>query len=257
MPCATTAALHGRRFWVRETSTRRRASGRFISSRSSSKLVLGAELAFARRAVGDPLPGVLQRGLGRAEQAGSLGRSILRELGAGGAGQREAVEVERIRGSALLAGGAHVGCRAAELAKLRERRGFRLVRSLAQHFHGARHPCSGLLRRHVRFRAARRKQADRERAGERPRAREPRAHSLVFGGGPIWIRSPMYEPISVNTTPSKDMSAYMNAGIVFTVCEACRRNAVGIATKNTATIGSMKVRPGDTKPISMPPKNQT
>ena len=56
-------------------------------------------------------------------------------------------------------------------------------------------------------------------SGEQRRELEAN-QSLDFGGGPIWIRSPMYEPISVNTTPRKDMSAYMNAGIVFTVWPA-------------------------------------
>ncbi len=41
--------------------------------------------------------------------------------------------------------------------------------------------------------------------------------SAGFGGGPIWIRSPMYEPMRVKNTPRALMSTYMNGGIVFTV----------------------------------------
>src|SRR6188768_66750 len=49
----------------------------------------------------------------------------------------------------------------------------------------------------------------------------------------------------------------MNAGMVLTVWFTYSKNAVGIATKKTATIGSTKVLPGEIRPISMPPRNQT
>gem|GEM_PF-3793370 len=47
--------------------------------------------------------------------------------------------------------------------------------------------------------------------------REGANQSAAFGGGPIWMRSPMYAPINVNSTPSAESSTYMKAGIVFTV----------------------------------------
>src|SRR6478735_10503185 len=71
------------------------------------------------------------------------------------------------------------------------------------------------------------------------------------------MRSPMYAPINVKSTPSAESSTYMKAGIVLTVWFTYSKKAVGMATKNTATIGSMKVLPGEIRPISMPPKNQT
>src|ERR1041384_4305343 len=71
------------------------------------------------------------------------------------------------------------------------------------------------------------------------------------------MRSPTYDPMSVNSTPSDDMSTYMNAGIAFTVWVWKRRNAFGMATRKGATTGSMNVRPGDINPTSTPAKNHT
>src|SRR6185369_16380874 len=106
---------------------------------------------------------------------------------------------------------------------------------VADDFDRARDASRALLGERVLRRAA----GERDRASRQQRLWRRSAQSLDLGGGPIWIRSPMYEQISVNTTPRKDISAYMNAGMVFTVCPACSRNAVGSATKNTATIGSV------------------
>ncbi len=51
---------------------------------------------------------------------------------------------------------------------------------------------------------------------------EHRAQSAGFGGGPIWMRSPMYDPMSVNMTPMSAMIAYMKNGMVRTVCPLAR-----------------------------------
>ena len=43
------------------------------------------------------------------------------------------------------------------------------------------------------------------------------AQSTALGGGPSWMRSPMYEPMSVKSTPMVAMITYMNVGMVRTV----------------------------------------
>lgn len=62
---------------------------------------------------------------------------------------------------------------------------------------------------------ARRHHGRREdRASGQPGSRQ----STGFGGGPIWMRSPRYEPTIVNITPIPAMITYMNDGITRTVC---------------------------------------
>ncbi len=43
------------------------------------------------------------------------------------------------------------------------------------------------------------------------------SYSVAFGAGPIWIRSPKYDPMRVNITPIIAMIAYMKPGSARTV----------------------------------------
>src|SRR5690606_6763292 len=82
-------------------------------------------------------------------------------------------------------------------------------------------------------------------------------HSAVFGGGPIWIRSPMYAPTMVNMMPMAAMMTYMNESIVRTGCDLMGQATVGMLTNSAATVGSANVLPGETMPTRSPPRNQT
>jgi hypothetical protein len=70
----------------------------------------------------------------------------------------------------------------------------------------------------------RRRAASRERERRSSYPSEPHrlGYSAGLGGGPIWMRSPMYEPMSVKSTPMAAMTTYMKSGIVRTVCPRAR-----------------------------------
>lgn len=168
---------------------------------------------FAVGAIGDLAARFAQLLLGRYQQACRLGRLAVTELFLRASRERDGVDVQRVAEPASVARRADIGARAAELPERGEGAGFLRVRCVAQDFDRARDAGRALLGGEASRRAS------AEQAGQRQphRAGSEANQSADFGGGPIWIRSPMYEPISVNTTPKNDISAYMNAGMVFTV----------------------------------------
>ena len=184
-----------------------------------SELVAAPQGAFVGRAGFDFRAGLAELLLGGAEQLGGGGGVAVAELELGGLGEGRGFDVQGVRGLADIACLADLGAGARKLAELSQCFRFAGVGRVANDFDRAREAPGALLGKPVLGRAAG-ERGERGRRSREQRRQRRCAQSLDFGGGPIWIRSPMYEPINVNTTPRKDMSAYMKAGMVLTVCPA-------------------------------------
>jgi hypothetical protein len=148
--------------------------------------------------------------LSEIEHAGSFGGAIWashQRLGARGFGQREDMLTVAIDANALEL--AQFGGFAAQALERVQQLAFLSVWRRAQSIDGV---TDATRLRLLVGGGAQRTLAEAERE-ESERANQ----SAAFGGGPIWMRSPMYAPIKVKSTPSTESSTYMKAGIVFTV----------------------------------------
>lgn len=129
----------------------------------------------------------------------------------------EGAELELVRADAIVLHAADALERARRVTQRQQKRRFFGIAGLPQHVDRARNA--------RRFDALSLSLFASAAAGERHAQREAQCapgeclavHSDDFGGGPIWMRSPKYEPINVNKTPRMLRSTYMNAGMVLTV----------------------------------------
>lgn len=160
-------------------------------------------------------------GLGLEEASGERRPGVpLLELGANAALKLDSVEQQPVRDGAGVAGtrdlrddGRRLLKLGDELATTDDLAGGRVADAIDRDENPT--ALDGFRRR-----AARR---ERERSSSSSPS-EPHflGYSAGLGGGPIWMRSPMYEPMSVKRTPMAAMITYMKSGIVRTVCPRAR-----------------------------------
>ena len=168
--------------------------------------------------VGHHRVALLDRGLGLEEASGERRPGVtLLELGANAPLELDSVEQQPVRGGAGVAGTRDLGDDGGRLLEVGDQPATRddlAGGRVADTIDGDEDPAA--------LDGFRRRAAGRERDRERRDRAPSDSHSAGLGGGPIWMRSPMYEPMSVKSTPMAAMITYMKRGIVRTVCPRAR-----------------------------------
>jgi hypothetical protein len=171
--------------------------------------------------VGHHRVALLDPGLGLEEASGERRPGVaLLELGTNTALELDSVEQQTVRGGAGVAGtrdlrddGRRLLKLGDELATTDDLAGGRVADAID------RDEDQAALDGFRRGAATRERE---HRSSSSPSEPHRLGYSAGLGGGPIWMRSPMYEPMSVKSTPMAAMITYMKSGIVRTVCPRAR-----------------------------------